>query len=445
MQVLKFGGTSIGSADAIKCTVDIVATLEHKCIIVFSAFSGVTNLLNDICSFLLLGQLDKANLAIDALRTRHQNIINKLFTNEKYKNKAVQILNRHLNTIGEQINESLINFNSKVILAQGELISSQVILTYFKELNLDVTLINALDYMRLNENHEPEQLITKNLLGELINKCPHQYIITQGYICKNYKGEIDNLKRGGSDYSAAIIGVATEAETIQIWTDIDGLHNNDPRFVVGTEPITSLSFEEAAELAYFGAKVLHPQSILPAKEANIPVLLKNTFEPSRPGTLIKKLNFIDGVRAIAAKDGITSIKIKSYRMLMSYGFLKNVFEVFEKFKTPIDVITTSEVGVSLTIDNTQHLQKIVNQLSGFGEVTVENELSVICIVGYFPPEQVGLGAQIMTALKDIPIQMISFGGSLHNVSLIVKSEDKVSALNNLHSHLFVKEDNLVLV
>lgn len=439
MQVLKFGGTSIGSADAIKSTSEIISAIEHKCIIVFSAFSGVTNLLSDISSFLLLGQLDKANLAVGVLRIRHQNIINDLFVNDIYKNKAIQILNKHLNTLSEPINQSLINFDPKEILAQGELISSQVILTYFKEINLNVTLINAFDYMRLNENHEPDQRVTKNLLGKLINKCPHQYIITQGYICRNNKGDIDNLKRGGSDYSAAIIGVATEADNIQIWTDIDGLHNNDPRFVEGTDPITSLSFEEAAELAYFGAKVLHPQSILPAKEANIPVLLKNTFEPSKAGTLIKKQNFVDGVRAIAGKNGITSIKIKSYRMLMSYGFLKNVFEVFEQHKTPIDVITTSEVGVSVTIDNTKNLQKIVDQLSAFGEVTVEDELSIICVVGYFPAGQVGLGAQIMTALQDIPIRMISFGGSLHNVSLIVKREHKVFALNNLHSHLIEKK------
>jgi len=442
MQVLKFGGTSIGSAEAIKRTANIISGIDDKTIIVLSAFSGITNLLSQINSFLLFGQLEKANLVAEEIQERHQDIISNLFTNDDYKNQAVKILNKHLNTLTDQFHESLLDFHPNEILAVGELLSSQIILAYFKELKLDVSLINALDYMRLNRNNEPDQSITKDLLGNLINNCSDQIIITQGYICRNHEGTIDNLKRGGSDYTAAIIGAATNASAIQIWTDIDGLHNNDPRFVNNTEPIASISFEEAAELAYFGAKVLHPQSILPAKEANIPVLLKNTFEPSKAGTLIQRQIFNEGVRAIAAKDGITSIKIKSYRMLMSYGFLKNVFEVFEKYQTPIDVITTSEVAVSLTIDETEHLEKIIDQLQVFGEVTLENELSIISVVGYFPSDQVGFGAQIMTALAEIPIRMISYGGSLHNISLIVKNDDKVRALNNLQTHIFQKEVNL---
>jgi aspartate kinase len=446
IQVLKFGGTSIGSAEAIRNTTEIISKSTQRTIIIFSAFSGVTNLLSDISSFLLIGNIQKANRALEALIARHTNIIQDLFLNVGYKKQATQILHRYLSILQEQINMALlVDYDPKQTLALGELISSEIISFYFKEQDLNVAIINALDYMRINENDEPDQGEIAQLLGNLLNDCTSQFIITQGYICRNRNGKIDNLKRGGSDYSAAIIGVATNATTIQIWTDIDGLHNNDPRFVDHTTPITSLSFEEAAELAYFGAKVLHPQSILPAKEANIPVHLKNTFQPSKPGTLIKKQNFTEGIRAIAAKDGITSIKIKSYRMLMSFGFLKNVFEVFDQHKTSIDVITTSEVGVSLTIDDTQNIEKIVDQLSAFGEVTVEDQLSIVCIVGYFPSDQSGLGAKIMTAIKDIPIRMISFGGSLHNVSLIVKSVHKIDALNQLHSQVFDKNLSLLSV
>jgi len=445
MQVLKFGGTSIGSASAIKSTVDIISSTDSQRIVVFSAFSGITNLLTDITSSLILGRFEKASLALEAVVARHTHIINDLFQIEAYKNRAFQILNRHISVIQKQIDERPIHFNQNEILAQGELLSSHIILAYFKELNLEASLIDALDYMYINEDEEPDYEKTTKRLSQLIEPQSDQFIITQGYICTNHLGAIDNLKRGGSDYSAAIIGVALDAEVIQIWTDIDGLHNNDPRFVRDTTPINALSFEEAAELAYFGAKILHPQSILPAKEANIPVLLKNTFEPSRAGTIIKKQAFIGGVRAIAAKDSITSIKIKSYRMLMAYGFLKNVFELFEEYKTPIDVITTSEVAVSLTIDNNQHLEKIINRLSSFGEVIVEDQLSIICLVGYFPAEQVGITAQVLTAVDTIPIRMISFGGSLHNISLIVRSEDKVAALNNLHQHLFEKSSEPVTV
>lgn len=445
MQVLKFGGTSIGSADAIKSTADIISAIDSQSIIVFSAFSGVTNLLTEINSSLTLKKFKEASLRIETVLGLHTKIINDLFHTDNYKNQAIQILNVHICILKEQITRGHINFTPKEILAQGELISSKVIFTYFNELCLDTSLISALDYMRITENEEPDQTLINSLLGNLVNNCSSQFIITQGYICKNHSGDIDNLKRGGSDYSAAIIGVAVHAEAIQIWTDIDGLHNNDPRFVSGTSPIKSLSFEEAAELAYFGAKILHPQSLLPAKEANIPVLLKNTFDPSRAGTIIKKQKFKDGVRAIAGKDSITSIKIKSYRMLMAYGFLKNVFQVFEEYKTPIDVITTSEVAVSLTIDNPLHLHEIVHKLSTYGEVTVEDGLSIICLVGYFPAEQVGIGAQTLAALDTIPIRMISFGGSLHNISLVVKSEDKTTALNRLHQHIFEETPELATI
>lgn len=445
MQVLKFGGTSIGSASAIKSTVEIISSTDSQCIIVFSAFSGITNLLTDITKSLILVRFNKANLALEAVIARHTHIINDLFQVEEYRNRAFQILNRHISVIKKQIDERLIHFNQKEILAQGELLSSHIILVYFQELNLEASLIDALDYMFINVHEEPDYKKTAKQLSLLLGSQSSRFIITQGYICTNHLGAIDNLKRGGSDYSAAIIGVALDAEVIQIWTDIDGLHNNDPRFVDNTSAINVLSFEEAAELAYFGAKILHPQSILPAKEANVPVLLKNTFEPSRAGTIIKKQAFIGGVRAIAAKDSITSIKIKSYRMLMAYGFLKKVFEVFEEYKTPIDVITTSEVAVSLTIDNNQHLEKIVNKLSSFGEVIVEDQLSIICLVGYFPAEQVGISAQVLTALDTIPIRMISFGGSLHNISLIVRSEDKVEALNSLHQNIFEKSSELIAV
>ena len=445
MQVLKFGGTSVGSVDAIRSTVEIISTIETQSIIVFSAFSGVTNLLAEINSSLILKRFKEANLTLRNVQELHTRIINDLFHTDHFKSQAIKILNLHIGTIQEYIREDQTHFNTKEILAQGELISSKIIFTYFNELRLNTTLINALDYMRINENEEPDQQQINDLLGGLINNCSDQFIITQGYICKNNNGHIDNLKRGGSDYSAAIIGVAINAQAIQIWTDIDGLHNNDPRFVSDTTPINSLSFEEAAELAYFGAKILHPQSILPAKEANIPVMLKNTFAPSKAGTIIKKQPFKDGVTAIAAKDSITSIKIKSYRMLMAYGFLKNVFQVFEEYKTPIDVITTSEVAVSLTIDNSQYLQEIVDKLSSYGEVIVENGLSIVCLVGHFPAEQTGIEAQVLTALDTIPIRMISFGGSLHNISLVIRSEDKEKSLNKLHQHIFEQVPELVTI
>jgi aspartate kinase len=445
MQVLKFGGTSIGSASAIKGTVGIISATDRQRIIVFSAFSGITNLLTDINSSLILGKFDKAKIALEAIAARHTHIIDDLFERADYRNRAVQILNKHIAVIQHQIDESLIHFNQKEILAQGELLSSHIIQTYFQELNLPASIIDALDYMYINDHEEPDYQKTTKRLSHFLQDHSNQFIITQGYLCTNHLGAIDNLKRGGSDYSAAIIGVALGVEEIQIWTDIDGLHNNDPRYVADTSTIHSLSFEEAAELAYFGAKILHPQSILPAKEANIPVLLKNTFEPSKAGTIIKKQAFTSGVRAIAAKDAITSIKIKSYRMLMAYGFLKNVFEVFEAYKTPIDVITTSEVAVSLTIDNNRHLEIIVDKLRSFGEVIVEDQLSIICLVGYFPPEQVGISTQVLTALDTIPIRMISFGGSLHNISIIVRSEDKIEALNKLHQHIFETSPELIAV
>ena len=443
MQVLKFGGTSVGSANAIKSSIKIISAVETQAIVVFSAISGVTNLFGEINTALLLKDIPQVARIAGEIRRLHVDIINSLFEKNVSKQSAIDIVDQYLKTIELKMTNNKTP-NPKEILALGELISSNIIFSYFNALGLDARLINAQDYMRIDENEEPDHEEIKGLLQELISDISNKYIITQGYICKNKQGQVDNFKQGGSDYSATILGMATDAEMIQIWTDIDGLHNNDPQFVNNTKPITSLSFEETAELAYFGAKILHPQSLLPAKKANIPVLLKNTFEPTKPGTIIQKQVFKDGVRAIAAKDGITSIKIKSYRMLMSYGFLKKVFEIFERHKTPIDVITTSEVAVSLTIDSRLNLQNIVDQLSSFGEVTVEDQLSVVCVVGYFPSKQVGMGMQVFSALKKIPIRMISFGGSQHNISLIIKSKYKVAALNDLHS-CFFREINSVSI
>jgi len=290
--------------------------------------------------------------------------------------------------------------------------------------------------MSIDENGEPETTKIKDKLTKIIQKTTQDIIITQGFICLNHKDEIDNLKRGGSDYSASLIGAAIKADEIQIWTDIDGMHNNDPRFVENTFSINEMSFDEAAELAYFGAKILHPQSVIPAKENNIPVLLKNTFSPESHGTIIKNCKPSNGVRAIAAKDGIIAMKIKSYRMLMAYGFLKNIFEVFEKYQTPIDMITTSEVAVSLTIDNATHLQKITEELNAFGKVEVDTEMSIVCLAGDFSQNGKGISAGVLNCLQDIPLRMISYGGSDYNMSLLIDTKNKAKALNLLNEGLF---------
>ncbi|WP_159291566.1 aspartate kinase, partial [Tenacibaculum maritimum] len=367
----------------------------------------------------------------------YDSLIKGLFSVEKYISKA-QLCSQSIFTTLQNI---ATNYNDaeKMIVAQGEILSTHLIHIYLEEQQINATLISALNFMSINANNEPEiSTISKNI-KPILAQSPNQNIfLTQGYICKDTNGAIANLQRGGSDYTASLIGAAIEAEEIQIWTDINGMHNNDPRYVENTFSIDEISFDEAAELAYFGAKILHPQSLIPAKEKNIPVLLKNTFNPLQKGTFIKNKAATNGITAIAAKDGIVAIKIKSYRMLLAYGFLKKVFEIFEKYKTPIDMITTSEVAVSLTIDDTSYLTEIRVALETYGKVEIDTSLSIICVAGNFSQNTEGLSAKVFDCLKNIPVRMISYGGSNYNTSLLVKTTDKVEALNALNEGLFIE-------
>lgn len=436
MKVLKFGGTSVGSAQRIKDVAKLI-TAEHRNIIVLSAMSGTTNSLVEISDYLYKKNPDGANEVINRLAQKYYAHVDELYGTAEYKQKAHELITTHFDYIRSFTKDLFTLFEEKVVLAQGELISTGMMNLYLKELGFNSVLLPALDYMRTDKNAEPDPVYIKEKLKKLIedNKDADIYI-TQGYICRNAYGEIDNLQRGGSDYTASLIGAALNTEEIQIWTDIDGMHNNDPRIVENTAPVRNLHFEEAAELAYFGAKILHPTCILPAKIHNIPVRLLNTMQPDAPGTLISNKLEKGKIKAVAAKDNIVSIKIKSGRMLLATGFLRKVFEIFEDHKTPIDMVTTSEVGVSVTIDNRKHLEEIVDDLKKYGTVMVDEDLVIICVVGDLEWDNVGFEARIVYALKDIPVRMISYGGSNYNVSLLVKSSDKQRALQALSTHLF---------
>jgi len=436
MRVLKFGGTSVGSAQRMK---EVAALIDdnHQKIVVLSAMAGTTNSLVEIANYLYKNNHDGANEAINSLEKKYEEEIENLFSTEEYKSKGIDLVKSHFEFIKSFTIDMFTVFEEKAILAQGELLSTAMLHFYLEENNVSSRLLPALDYMRIDKNNEPDNTYIKdNLKTTLAKEGAKQIYITQGYICRNAFGEIDNLQRGGSDYSASLIGVATEAEEIQIWTDIDGMHNNDPRYVEKTQSISDLSFDEAAELAYFGAKILHPTSVLPAKLANIPVRLLNTMEPQAAGTLISSRQRKERMAAVAAKDGITAIKIKSGRMLLAYGFLRKVFEIFESYKTPIDMITTSEVGVSVTIDDNKHLNEIVDDLKKYGTVEVDHDKVIVCVVGDLIAENKGYAHTIFDAVKDIPIRMISYGGSNYNLSLLINARDKKKALNLLSDKLF---------
>lgn len=436
MVVMKFGGTSVGSSESIQKVVEIVRSEERQKVVVLSAFSGVTNLLVQISCEHERGN-ENVLETVQQLEKRCLEVVNPLFQTATFLQVAQGFIQKKINEIKNIIQTPYRPLLTKETLSQGELISTHVFELYLQERNIDGTLVSALDFMVLDANQEPDlELISQNIRPFVNNL---GITVTQGFICKDHQGNIANLDRGGSDYTASLIGAAIDAEEIQIWTDIDGMHNNDPRYVDNTFSVEEVSFDEAAELAYFGAKILHPQSLIPAKNSNIPVLLKNTFNPEQKGTIIKNSSVNEGVTSIAAKDGITAIKIKSYRMLMAYGFLKKVFEVFEDFKTPIDMITTSEVAVSLTIDHDKHLTEIVDGLQEFGAVEVDQDLSIVCVAGDFSQNKEGLSAQVFNALQNIPIRMISYGGSNYNISLLVKTSDKVEALNALNQQLFKKQ------
>jgi aspartate kinase len=400
MKVLKFGGTSVGSAARMKDVAKLICDGERK-IVVLSAMSGTTNSLVEIADYFYKNNNAGALERINTLEQKYYDVVDELYTTDQYKAEAKTVLKAHFEYLRSFSKSVFTLFEEKAILAQGELLSTNMFSLYLVELGESCVLLPALEYMRIDKNSEPDtSFIAENLAKQLELQSDKVIYITQGFICRNFYGEIDNLQRGGSDYTASLIGAAVKADEIQIWTDIDGMHNNDPRIVEGTKPVPVLHFEEAAELAYFGAKILHPTCILPAKLANIPVRLLNTMEPDAPGTLISTQSKKGKIEAVAAKDGITAIKIKSGRMLLAHGFLRKVFEIFESHHTPIDMVTTSEVGVSVSIDNNKRLDEIVNDLKKFGTVTVDKDMVIICVVGDMPYENVGFQAKVVGALKE---------------------------------------------
>ena len=436
MKVLKFGGTSVGSAQCMKDVAKLICDGNQK-IVVLSAMAGTTNTLVEISDYLYKKNTDGARETIGSLERKYIKVIDELYSTDEYKQKALDVVKGCFDHIRSFTKDLFTLFEEKVILAQGELMSTAMMHNYLLEQGVKSVLIPALDYMRTDKNSEPDNQFIKTKLTALLQENSDAEIyITQGYICRNAYGEIDNLQRGGSDYTASLIGAAIKAEEIQIWTDIDGMHNNDPRVVDKTSPVRQLHFEEAAELAYFGAKILHPTCILPAKINNIPVRLLNTMQPDAPGTLISNETEKGKIKAVAAKDNITSIKIKSGRMLLATGFLRKVFEIFENYQTPIDMVTTSEVGVSVTIDNRKHLDEIVNDLKKYGTVSVDEDMVIVCVVGDLEWDNVGFEARIVQAMKEVPVRMISYGGSNYNVSLLIKASDKKRALQALSDHLF---------
>jgi aspartate kinase len=436
MLVLKFGGTSVGSPERMKSLVPLIANDQPK-IVVLSAMSGTTNSLVEIANALYAKENDKARELINALEKKYRDVVEELFVSAASKKKGNELVTNHFNYLQSFTIDLFTANEEKAILAQGELLSTALVQFHLEETGKNSVLLPALNFMRIDENDEPDlDYIEKHLQAELKKYPGVKLFITQGYICRNSFGEIDNLKRGGSDYTGTLIGAALKAEEVQIWTDIDGMHNNDPRIVDKTFPIHELSFDEAAELAYFGAKILHPTCVLPAQKRNVPVRLLNTMQPEAKGTLIGSEVKADRFTAIAAKDGITAIKIKSGRMLLAYGFLRSVFEVFERYKTPIDMITTSEVAVSVTIDNPKHLDEILAELKSFGIVEVDKEQTIVCIVGSFKQANQGYAVKIFDALKNIPIRMISYGGSENNISILVDSGMKKQTLQALNKGLF---------
>lgn len=436
MKVLKFGGTSVGSPERMKKLLDIIRP-EEKQIVVLSAVAGTTNSLVEISQAYLNSDKKKAKQLTESLFEKYKIFVNELFSTEEGRNNGTELINYHFTFIGSFSTDLFTPVEEKIILAQGELLSTTLYHFYLTEIGVRSVLLPALDFMKIDEDNEPVvEYIGSHLQPMLDEKSDQTLFITQGYICRNSFGEIDNLRRGGSDYTASLIGAAIRADEVQIWTDIDGMHNNDPRVVKGTKPIAQLSFDEAAELAYFGAKILHPQSVFPAQKYKIPVRLLNTMEPSATGTLITNESEKGKIKSIAAKDGITAIKIHSSRMLLAYGFLRKVFEIFERYRTPIDMITTSEVAVSVTIDETDYLEEILRDLKDFGTVEVDKDQTIVCVVGDFSFQSHGFAARVFEAVKHISIKMISYGASNCNISLLVDSVDKTEALRSLHDRLF---------
>ena len=436
MKVMKFGGTSVGSAQRMKNMVALVAA-EGNVLVVLSAMSGTTNSLISISQSIHDAEPGNARKQIDDLEIKYKDTAAELLSDTELRDKALTYIDEVFSSLRGYVDRPFSIKEEKEVVAFGEKLSTNLVSLYMRQIGLDAILLDATEFMRIDRNGEPDQNFIKEKTMETLAAHPgHMIYLTQGFICRNMDGEIDNLQRGGSDYTASLLGAATGAEEIQIWTDIDGMHNNDPRFVEGTTPVSELHFEEAAELAYFGAKILHPTCVLPAKHANIPVRLLNTMEPEAPGTTIYNAEPTHTIKAVAAKDNITAIKIKSSHMLLAYGFLRKVFEIFEKYHTPIDMITTSEVGVSVTIDNERCLDNIVRELSELGDVTVDHDMVIVCVVGDLQWENKGFEATVVNALKDVPVRMISYGGSNYNISLLIRKEDKIKALKLLSENIF---------
>ena len=453
MKVLKFGGTSVGTADRIKSVAELISQRGRN-IVVLSAMAGTTNQLVEISEYLAKGNQAGALDSINRLHGKYRLILDELFDTAHVtggtrggamaaaaavaaRNEAARVVESCFEYLISISGVEFTEADEKEILAQGELMSTAMMTAFLKMSGIKAVMLPALDFMRTDLNGEPDmRYITTRLRRLLDMKHDADIYITQGFICRNSFGEIDNLQRGGSDYTASLIGAAVKADEIEIWTDIDGMHNNDPRYVEGTRPVDELHFEEAAELAYFGAKILHPSCVLPARLGNIPVRLLNTMEPERPGTVIYNMPPTKTIKAVAAKDGITVINIKSGRSLLAYGFLHKVFEVFEKYRTPIDMMATSEVGVTVTIDNDRNLDDILADLRDFGTVNVDTQMTIVCVVGDMNWHNTGFETKAMEALREIPVRMISYGGSNYNISFVVKTEDKITTLKRLSETLF---------
>jgi aspartate kinase len=437
MKVMKFGGTSVGTPQRMKEVAQLVTKSGDPVFVVLSAMSGTTNSLVEISDYLYKKNPDGANEVINALERKYERHVQELYATDEMRTLTTDFLRDEFQYLRSFTKELFTSFEEKSIVAQGEIMSTNMMVNHMREQGINAVLLNALDFMRTDKNAEPDPVYIKEKLNAVMEQNPGaQVYITQGFICRNAYGEIDNLQRGGSDYTASLVGAALGAEEIQIWTDIDGMHNNDPRVVNDTKPVHQLQFEEAAELAYFGAKILHPTCVQPAKYAGIPVKLLNTMQPDAEGTTISNQTEYGKIKAVAAKDNIMAIKIKSSRMLLATGFLRKVFEIFESYQTPIDMVCTSEVGVSMSIDNSAHLGEIMDELKKYGTVTVDTGMCIICVVGDLDWSNIGFETRIMDAMKDVPVRMISYGGSNYNISFLIREEDKHRALQSLSEHLF---------
>lgn len=434
---MKFGGTSVGTAERMKGVAKLVTRSGEPTFVVLSAMSGTTNSLVEISDYLYKKNPEGAQEVINQLEKKYMGHIEELYSTKEMKKKTAEFLRKEFNYLRTFTKDTFTSFEEKIVVAQGEVMSTNMVTNYLNEQGVKTVLLDALTFMRTDKNSEPDMpFIKENLDRVMRTHQGYQIYITQGFVCKNAYDEVDNLQRGGSDYTASLIGAAMMSDEIQIWTDIDGMHNNDPRIVDKTDAVHQLNFEEAAELAYFGAKILHPTCVQPAKYAGVPVRIKNTMDPDAEGTVIDNVLVRGKIKAVAAKDNITAIKVKSSRMLLATGFLRKVFEIFETYSTPIDMVTTSEVGVSVTIDKTANLTKIMDELKKYGTVTVDSNMCIICVVGDLDWSNVGFETLVTDAMQNIPVRMISYGGSNYNISFLVREQDKKRALQNLSAKLF---------